>query len=146
MECEECREDIDMPVILPSGKQGKKLRGIVCSKCASKSPAYCKKHQVPHSKLGDSTVCQYCVEEMVIKHKIKAEEMYLMFKAELPPKEVRKLNHWAREAALIAGNPIIICVLRAVVTKALDLGVNVDEIINRIIKAKSINIILSNLF
>ncbi len=146
--CERCGDNFEIPVLLPMKEPGEKSYEIICEDCALKSSAFCLKHKEPHLRFIDdgTTACKICIEEMITENKAGAEEIYLMLQTELPLEEIENLNDWAQGASLITGNSITVCILRAVITKALRLNVDMNEVIKRIIKAKSVDLILPNLF
>jgi len=148
MKCEKCGGDSDIFVLLPVKKPDGSLSEIVCHDCALASSAYCKKHQMPHLGFSDNetTACRICIEEAVAENKNRAEKIYLNMKTELPLEEINELDDWAQLVSSIAGNSIAICVLRGVATKAFRLGVSIDEVVKRIIKARSVDLILPNTF
>jgi len=148
MECEECGKESDIFVLLPARKSNGSLNEMVCHDCALASSAYCQKHQIPHLGFIDdaTTACRVCIEEMVTKNKAGAKKIYLLLETELPFEEIENLNDWAQGASLITGDSMTVCILRAVITKALRLSVDIDEVIKRIIGAKSVDLILPNLF
>ena len=148
MKCENCGEYSDMFVLLPAKKQDGSLNEIVCYGCALGSSRYCEKHQMPHLGFADdeTTACRICIEETVAGDKSRAEEIYLALKAKLPLEEIEELDDWAQDVSLITGSSTAVCVLRAITTKALRLGIGINEVVERVIKARSTDLILPNLF
>jgi len=148
MKCERCGNDSDKLVLLPTKKSDGSLNEIACYDCALISFAYCEKHQMPHLGFIDdeTTACRLCIEEMIIANKTKAEEMHSIFMTELPPEKIKDLGDWAQDVSFITGDLMAVCILRAVVTKALRLGVDIDDIVKEIIKEQSVNLILPKFF
>lgn len=148
MECEKCGNDSDTFVPLPARKPDGSLVEIICYDCALASSAYCEKHQMPHLGFTDdeTTACRLCIEETVAKNRAKAEKVHYTFKAELPLEQVADLDDWALNSSSITGDSVAVCVLRAVTTKAFRLGVGIDDVVKKIIEAKSVDLILPNLF
>ncbi|MBU1255461.1 hypothetical protein KKH35_01165 [Patescibacteria group bacterium] len=148
MKCENCGEDSDLFVILSVKKPNGSLSEIVCHSCALLSPAYCKKHQMPHLGFADdeATACRLCIEEAVIQNKSMAEEIYSMLISGLLFDEIENLDDWAEDSSIVTGDSMSICVLRAVITRALRLNISIEEIVKRVIEAKSTDLILPNLF
>ncbi len=148
MKCERCGCDSNTPVLLPAKKPDGSLSEIVCHDCALKSSAYCKKHQVPHLGFSDdkTTACRACIEETVAKNRDRAEEIYFAIKNKLSPKEDYNLDDWAQIASSVTKESIAVCVLRGIATKALRLGLGVDDVVRKVIEAQSVNLILPKFF
>ncbi|MFH1978987.1 MAG: hypothetical protein ABII97_01190 [Patescibacteria group bacterium] len=148
MKCEKCGGDSDTFALLPARKPDGSLNEIVCRNCALDSSAYCKKHQMPHLGFSDdeTTACRICIEEAVAENRDRVEEIYSTIKDKLPLEEIDELDDWARLVSSITGNSIAVCVLRGVATKSLRLGIGIDNVVEKIIETKSVNLILPNAF
>ena len=140
-------DESDVWVILPKKGADGSLITIVCLACAKNSSAYCKKHERPHSGFADddTTVCISCVNEMVYKNKV--EELAILDKltktlSAESMDEFERLLSWAELSSKITGDTEATCVLRAIVAKALRLKTTIEEVIEQIIKTRSVESIL----
>ena len=144
MKCENCgKEDCEEFVVLPQKSEDKGLVNIVCVDCAEKSPAYCKKHKMPHMGFFDgSTACLTCIEETVKKKESEGFSVWEILKEELPKEELLRLIEWAEFSAFAARDIEENCMIRAVVTKALRTNKEIENVIGEILFKKSVSPIL----
>jgi hypothetical protein len=144
MKCEICGEDIgEIVVSLPLKRPDGRLNTMACLSCAEKSPAYCKKHKRPHLGFIDgTTACIYCIEEMVAENRQKEINIFSNLRKYLPIEEVDRLLKWAEASSLITGTSPRTCILRAIATKAKRSNLSIEEVLEKIIEAKSVELIL----
>jgi len=148
MKCENCGENSDTFVLLPAKEPDGSLNKIVCYTCALGSSRYCEKHQMPHLGFADdeTTACRLCIEETIRENKDKAGKVYFILRTELPREQVADLNDWTDASSSITGNSRTICVLRAVVTKALRLNTSIEKVVKKVIEDQSVDLILPKIF
>ena len=145
MNCELCQRDRDgVVVVLPIRQKNGVLCTMACLECAESSSAYCTDHQKPHMgfKGDDSTACMLCINETVQNNLQLEDSIFQKLQGELPPDELERLLKWAEFSAGITGNTKPTCILRAIVTKALRVNQNIQEVIEHIIESKSASFIL----
>ena len=145
MDCGLCGKDIgNVIVLLPIKKPDGCLSVLACLKCAKKSSAYCQKHKGPHTGfVGDNTTaCLICVEEEVRRRKLEAESIFSKIKEVVTPKDLEELADWMEISSLITGDSEAVSVLRAIATRAARFQISIDEVVEQILKAKSLDIIL----
>lgn len=145
MDCELCRKDIgDVIVLLPIKKPDGRLSILTCLECAKKSSAYCQKHERPHIGFaGDNTTaCLICVEEEVGRRKLEADSIFDRIKEVLSQEELEDLSGWVRVSSFITGDSEAVSILRAIATRAARFQISIDEVVEQILKAKSLDIIL----
>lgn len=97
MECVFCKnEDPDVFVLtwLPDGSE----QVQACRDCAIEYGVYCVQHEKPHSGFsghaGNGTVCQECVDAVILKHVGQAPIFLGELKEKLPPKEFGRITEW----------------------------------------------------
>ena len=138
MECDECEtEKAREFVLMPYGK-------ILCSKCAKKSSAYCRKHKKPHLGFYDgTTACTDCIERLVKKNRKEAKTFWKIFEDNMPEDEMERINEWAEEISFL---PIArskeISLLRAIATRALRANQSIEDIMKEAVESKSADLIL----
>jgi len=144
MKCELCGKDVgEVAVNLPLKKVDGSLDTIACLECAKKSPAYCKKHEMPHLGFFDgTTACTLCIEEMVTENRRKAIGIYRSLRQELPPEEFGRLMEWATKSSWVTDSYVNKCILRAIASKAKRCDQSIEQVLEDIIKAKSVKCIL----
>lgn len=144
MKCGLCGKDIgDFVVSLPLKKADGSLSTMACLECAEKSPVYCKKHRKPHlGFIDDTTACIYCIEEMVAENRHKEISIFNNLRQELTTEEFERLLEWATIVSSITGNSRKNCILRAIATKAKRSNHSIEEVLEKIIEAKSVESIL----
>lgn len=140
MKCELCGEDIgDIIVSLPLKKMDGSLNTLACLKCAKNSSVYCKKHGRPHLRfIDDTTACIYCIEEMVVENRHKKISIWDELRQNLPREEFERLLEWTTISSSITGDSRKTCILRAIATKAKRSNQSIEEVLEKIIKAKSV--------
>ncbi len=143
MKCEICGKDALKFVLLNIKKPDGCLNTIACLECAKKSPAYCNKHENAHLGFEDgSTACVGCIEEEVKENEIKGSDIINDLQQKLPKVEFDRLMEWANDVVPLTGNTDITCILRALITRALRIHKEIDEVIIEVIEEKSVNSIL----
>ena len=144
MICEKCGKDASSFVILPIKKKDGCLNTIVCVACAEDSPAYCKKHNVPHLGFADdnTTACKFCIDELVETNRKHETEIASMLWARLPSGEDTRLAEYAEFVSSITGENTATCVLRALATKAMRAGMSVEEVASKLVDDGSVSFIL----
>ena len=144
MKCELCGKDIgDIVVSLPLKKVDGSLSTMACLKCAENSSVYCKKHKKPHlGFIDDTTACIYCIEEMVAENRDKEASIFSNLREHLLTEELNRLLEWAAASSFITGNSQKTCVLRAIATKAKRSNQSIEEVLEKIVEAKSVESIL----
>ena len=145
MNCKLCENGIgDIAVLLPIKQPDGSLCIMTCLNCAENSTAYCKKHKGPHSGFTDdtSTACLRCIEEEVSERWSEAESIFNRIKEVTSPEDLEDLAEWAELSSLISGDSEAVSILRAIATKAARLLISIDEMVEQILKAKSLDIIL----
>jgi len=140
MKCELCGKDIgDIIVSLPLKRADGSLNTLACLKCAENSSVYCKKHGRPHLGFIDkTTACMHCIEEMVVENRNKEINIWDDLRRKLPTEEFERLLEWATISSSITGNSRKTCILRAIATKAKGSNQSIEEVLGKIIKAKSV--------
>ncbi|XOA42996.1 MAG: hypothetical protein ACKKMO_00800 [Candidatus Nealsonbacteria bacterium] len=140
MSCEICGKDSEEIVILPIKRQDGSLCTLACLECARKSPTYCKKHNRPHRGFKDGTsACIVCIEEMLVKIKSEKDKVWDSLKKELPVEELIRLLEWAEFSAFCTRDPEEVCILRAIITRALRFSKRTEEILQEIINTQSVS-------
>lgn len=144
MKCELCGKDIgEIVVSLPLKRPTGCLNTLACLKCAENSPAYCKKHNKSHlGFIDDTTACIGCIEEMVAENRHKETIIWNVLRQKLPTEEFERLSEWATASSLITGNSQRTCILRAIATRAKRSNQSIEEVLEKIIEAKSVESIL----
>lgn len=144
MKCEFCGKDIgDIIVSLPLEKADGSLNTLACLKCAEKSSVYCKKHRRPHlGFIDNTTACIYCIEEMVAENRHKEINIWYDLQQKLPTEELEQLLEWATISSSITSDSQKTCILRAIATKAKRSNQSIEEVLEKIIKAESVESIL----
>ncbi len=145
MSCEIClAEDIDLTVVLPIKKDDGSLITMACLKCAEKSDHYCKDHERPHIGFEGSneTACLACIDWVVSQNKSKAAGVLAEFREVLPPDHLDRLQEWGEMVAGAIGDSLENCCIRALATKAARLNIDVDQMMERVVKACSVDEIL----
>lgn len=140
MKCKLCGKDIgDIIVSLPLEKADGSLNTLACLKCAENSSVYCKKHRRPHlGFIDNTTACIYCIEEMVAKNQHKEINIWYDLRQKLPTEEFDRIMEWATISSSITSDSRKTCILRAIVTKAKRNNQSIEEVLEKIIKAKSV--------
>lgn len=146
MKCEICGNNSTPTfVLLPIKQKDGRLDTIACEKCAEHSSAYCKKHKRPHLGFSgdDSTACVMCIEEMIVNKEAQGISIFNTLREKLPPMEFNRLLNWATLSSFATGDSRTVCVLRAIATKALKHKITLDEVLGKVLKARSVDYILS---
>ena len=148
MNCELCFNDIgDAIVILPVKKPSGRLSIMACLKCAENSSAYCKKHKIPHIGFSSdtTTACLVCIEETVKARMTEADSVFDKIRRVLDSEEAEagNLMEATSMSSCLTGVTPAVSVLRFVATKAFRLHVSIEEVVERVLQEKSVNIILS---
>lgn len=144
MKCGLCGMDIgDIVVSLPLKKADGSFSTMACLKCAEKSSVYCKKHRKPHlGFIDDTTACIYCIEEIVTENRHREASIFNNLREHLPTEELNRLLEWSLASSSITGNSQKTCILRAITTKAKRSNKSIEEVLEKIIEAKSVESIL----
>ena len=145
MKCELCGStSSDMIVILPIHKQDGSLITLTCLKCAQKSDAYCNQHEAPHLGFEDgSSACKQCIDELVVSLIPQGDIIFGKLVRGLPSNEINRIIIWVNETSFL-GDSYVLRTLIALSSKSLRSGQEVDEIIDVVIRQKSVDAILSS--
>jgi hypothetical protein len=144
MSCEICKKKDEVTWILPIKRKGGALCTKACEACGRKSRAYCQRHDQIHSGFPDgTTACPYCVRELVASFANEAENITAGVMSCLGNEESRtKLREAGDASAAINGWPFSMAILTFVATKALRANQSVENVLIRILKARSADYIL----
>ncbi|MBU1876992.1 hypothetical protein KKA72_01425 [Patescibacteria group bacterium] len=143
MKCEICGETRDIVILLPIKTGGGRFDALACLKCAESSSTYCKIHKRPHLGFSDgTTACMNCIQEMVIENEQRYSDILTQLQEHLPNKEFNRLIEWAITVSQITEYCQLICVLRAIVTKAQRNNQSIKEVFQKIVEDKSVESIL----
>jgi hypothetical protein len=102
--------------------------------------AICEKHNIPllTSPTGVG-YCMICIEELIKIHKGEADDIYNKLRSSLSTSVVEKLDGAIKQSLSMKGQDSEeMAVLRFVAAKALRSGKTIDEVVDAIIDADSI--------
>jgi hypothetical protein len=138
-DCEICHRPIgDTIVILPIKRDGR-LETIACMDCAMISSAYCKQHQAPHMGFkDDSTACVHCIHGLVEQNKTWAAEIMQSLVSALPSEEIDVLREYAMVGSRLTDRKQDICVLTAIVSRAVRAEMYINEVVKKVIEDRSV--------
>jgi hypothetical protein len=139
MKCEVCQKNIgEVMVILPRHSGDGKLDTMACLSCSEKSDAYCKKHVRPHLGFTDgTTACIYCVNELTLTNKDKAEAIRERIYQVLSAHDLSDLKEAVEIAAHFGNCSRHLALLRFIASKAVRSHHTIGQVTDKIIEEHS---------
>lgn len=144
MNCESCGVESDHLYLIPVKQHNGRLDKLVCCECALSSGAYCKKHDAPHMGFAQAEkgACLKCIEELVQENVGRGNELLKLLLESLPNSEFLRLREWISDIQELIADSDTTCLLRALATQAKCASLTIDEVVQRIINAQSVDAIL----